>query len=95
MEDGGLRSHPHLAFQHPYPPTKLMWVPDADASRPDLLATSGDFLRVWRVGEEGVQLEKLLNNVSGNDACRCMGGSVFMSACRRGGGAGEKAAKQR
>ena len=39
-----------------------------DGSRPDLLATSGDYLRLWRVSDEpgaqqGVRLEKLLNNV--------------------------------
>ena len=40
-----------------------------DGTRPDLLATSGDFLRLWRVSDEpgsaqqGVRLEKLLNNV--------------------------------
>ncbi len=31
---------------------------------PDLLATSGDYLRVWRAGESETRLECLLNNVS-------------------------------
>lgn len=31
---------------------------------PDLLATSGDYLRVWRVSENESRLECLLNNVS-------------------------------
>ena len=31
---------------------------------PDLLATSGDYLRVWRVGDTETRLECLLNNVS-------------------------------
>ena len=41
-----------------------------DGTRPDLLATTGDFLRIWRLSDEpgsaqqGVRLEKLLNNVS-------------------------------
>ena len=30
---------------------------------PDLLATSGDYLRVWRVNEAETRLECLLNNV--------------------------------
>jgi len=30
---------------------------------PDLLATSGDYLRVWRVGDTETRLECLLNNV--------------------------------
>lgn len=31
---------------------------------PDLMATSGDYLRVWRVGDSETRLECLLNNVS-------------------------------
>lgn len=60
-------------FEHPYPTTKLMWIPDAKGAMPDLLATSGDYLRVWRVGDPSQQpqgndnaatrLECLLNNV--------------------------------
>ncbi len=62
-EGTGLRANPRQSFQHPYPPTKLMFVPDEDGTRPDLLASSGDFLRLWRITDEGVALEKLLNNV--------------------------------
>ena len=42
---------------------------DKEGSRPDLLATTGEFLRIWQVGEEGVTLERLLNNVRGGMAC--------------------------
>lgn len=63
-EGRGFVSAPHLTFPHPYPPTKLQWVPDKDGTRPDLLASSGDHLRLWRVGAEGVRLEQLLSNVS-------------------------------
>lgn len=31
---------------------------------PDLMATSGDYLRVWRVGDSETRLECLLNNAS-------------------------------
>lgn len=31
---------------------------------PDLLATSGDYLRVWRAREPETRLECVLNNVS-------------------------------
>ena len=41
-------------FDHPYPTTKIMWIPDTKGTFPDLLATSGDYLRVWRAG---MQLE--------------------------------------
>ena len=32
-------------------------------SFPDLLATSGDYLRVWQINDHGTRLECLLNNV--------------------------------
>eukprot|EP01013_Petalomonas_cantuscygni_P013277 TRINITY_DN2752_c0_g1_i1.p1 TRINITY_DN2752_c0_g1~~TRINITY_DN2752_c0_g1_i1.p1 ORF type:complete len:564 (+),score=103.19 TRINITY_DN2752_c0_g1_i1:240-1931(+) len=39
-------------FEHPYPATKVLWYPErvCDApSTPDLLATTGDYLRLWEV----------------------------------------------
>lgn len=62
-EAGRFVAEPQLTFQHPYPPTKIMFVPDKDCNRPDLLATTGDFLRIWQLQEDGVQLVKVLNNV--------------------------------
>lgn len=41
-------------FDHPYPTTKLMWIPDTKGVYPDLLATSGDYLRVWRVSKSSL-----------------------------------------
>ena len=52
-----------LAFQHPYPATKIMFMPDKEGAQPDLLATTGDFLRIWQLGDDGVSLVKLLSNV--------------------------------
>ncbi|GLC39801.1 WD repeat-containing protein lwd1 [Pleodorina starrii] len=46
---GELRSDPSLRFPHDYPATKLMWLPDREGCRPDLLATTGEALRIWRV----------------------------------------------
>ena len=51
-------------FDHPYPTTKIMWIPDQTAQLPDLVATSGDYLRLWRVNESQVRQECMLNNVS-------------------------------
>ena len=62
-ETGKFSSDPKLTFQHPYPPTKIMFVPDKEGAQPDLLATTGDYLRIWKVTEDGVVLNKLLNNV--------------------------------
>jgi WD repeat-containing protein 68 len=56
-------SDPQLAFQHPYPATKIMFMPDKEGAQPDLLATTGDYLRIWQLKESGTQLVKLLNNV--------------------------------
>lgn len=58
-------------FDHPYPATKVMWIPDAKGTHPDLLATSGDYLRVWKLDEGGggAHLECLLNNNRNSDFC--------------------------
>ena len=51
-------------FEHPYPTTKIMWMPDQTGARRDLLATTGDYLRLWNVMDnKSVRLEALLNNV--------------------------------
>jgi len=36
-EKGQLVCDPALTFRHDYPPTKLMFMPDQEACRPDLL----------------------------------------------------------
>jgi hypothetical protein len=48
---------------------QIMWNPDRVGNHPDLLATTGDYLRLWEVqssvGVEAgghVQMRKLLNN---------------------------------
>ena len=66
MDDdtGKFSSDPQLRFKHPYPATKLMFIPDKECVHPDLIATTGDYLRIWQVKEDEVQLLKLLNNVS-------------------------------
>ena len=40
-----------------------MFIPDKECARPDLIASTGDFLRIWQIKEDKVQLLKLLNNV--------------------------------
>ncbi|VDO97496.1 unnamed protein product [Schistosoma mattheei] len=57
-------------FAHHYPTSKIMWIPDTKCIFPDLLATSGDYLRVWRINEDSeVKNECLLNNNKNSDYC--------------------------
>ena len=48
-------------LEHPYPATRLQWAPDS-APR-DLLATSGDYLRLWSIADDEGKMECTLNNV--------------------------------
>ncbi len=58
-------------FDHPYPTTKIMWAPHKvlTGSEQDLLATTGDYLRLWRVGDDGVQVKSILNNNKSSEFC--------------------------
>lgn len=42
---------------------------EQEGCREDLLATTGDFLRVWKVQENGVVLKSLLNNNKNSEFC--------------------------
>ncbi|WOL02527.1 hypothetical protein Cni_G11246 [Canna indica] len=65
-----LLSHP-FDFEHIYPPTKLMFFPDVHNHHPDLIATSSDVMRLWRVGESSlVELQSIL---AGNRASKYSG----------------------
>lgn len=81
------QADPRLSFVHPFPATKLMFLPVKDPNQPDLLATTSDFLRIWSISEDGVALEKLLNNVSGRirGGCWTLGSQAYHFA---GGGKG-------
>lgn len=64
-------------FDHPYPCTKLSWIPDTHGNCPDLLATSGDYLRIWKIHKSVASPEKdiaenaalLNNNRHSNEYC--------------------------
>ncbi|KAG6481740.1 WD repeat-containing protein LWD1-like [Zingiber officinale] len=68
---GEIRSDPALCIEHPFPPTKTMFVPDRECLRPDLLATSADFLRIWRVADDSsrIELRSLLNGNRNSEFC--------------------------
>ena len=59
---------------HPYPSTKIMWIPDRQGTLPDLFATTGDYLRVWAVTDTAkgpceVNLRQFLNNNKNSEYC--------------------------
>ncbi|XP_068308927.1 WD repeat-containing protein LWD2-like [Pyrus communis] len=51
-----------LIFDHPYAPTNLMFFPSEDTANPDLIATSGDYLRLWEIHDDRIELKSLLNS---------------------------------
>ena len=64
-EDEGADFKPLTTFDHPYPATKVMWSPTSyTGSTNELLATTGDYLRIWSYDQEKkhVELKSLLNN---------------------------------
>ncbi|XP_051137984.1 protein TRANSPARENT TESTA GLABRA 1 [Andrographis paniculata] len=60
-ESSSINLLPSLTFQHPYPPTKLLFHPSPSSS-PNLLASSGDFLRLWEVKDASIDHVSTLNN---------------------------------
>ena len=68
-DTGEFRSDPRLAFDHPYPTTKIMFILDKECQRPDLLATTGDYLRIWQICEDQVEPKSLLNNNKNSEFC--------------------------
>jgi WD repeat-containing protein 68 len=50
-----------LIFDHPYATTNLMFFPSENAMNPDLIATSGDYLRLWEIHDDRIELKSLLN----------------------------------
>lgn len=56
-------------FEHPYPTTKIMWYPSESNDKPDLLGTTGDYMRIWEVTEHGVKQKCTLNNSKNTEFC--------------------------
>ena len=51
------------SFNHKYPPTKLMFIPDLEGAYADIMATSGETLKIWQINEKDVELRSdLVNN---------------------------------
>jgi len=55
--------------EHPYPPTKIMFMPDKTSRKDELLATTGDYLRVWKVTDDGIKLAGLFSTGRNSEFC--------------------------
>jgi WD repeat-containing protein 68 len=71
--DLGISLYKSGSFDHPYPCTKILWSPDAqNQGSKDLLATTGDYLRVWNASPGDTynpRKECLLNNNKSSEYC--------------------------
>jgi len=61
--------HSTNEFEHPYPPTRLMFVPDVSGTHPDLFASTGDYLRLWEIKNGSVQSRGSLSNSKNQESC--------------------------
>ncbi|XP_008797643.1 protein TRANSPARENT TESTA GLABRA 1-like [Phoenix dactylifera] len=69
-EARSLRPEPSSSFDHPYPPTKLMFHPWSLPNSPfSLLASSSEFLRLWRLDSSSVELRSILGNSKSSEFC--------------------------
>jgi DDB1- and CUL4-associated factor 7 len=64
----------HVAsISHPYPTTKISWIPDQTSTERDFIATTGDYLRIWSTPTESssheVLLEGTFNSNKENNYC--------------------------
>ncbi len=55
------------SFEHPYPPTKVAFGPEK--ARSDLLATSGDYLRLWQIRGNEIVPKVTLNQNKSSEFC--------------------------
>jgi DDB1- and CUL4-associated factor 7 len=70
LQQGSSSMERVCTFDHPYPATKIAWIPDAGGHRPELVGTTGDFLRIWEVTDAGEsKLKCILNNNKQTEFC--------------------------
>ncbi|XP_073045135.1 protein TRANSPARENT TESTA GLABRA 1 [Primulina eburnea] len=68
LESHSLQLLPGLSFDHPYPPTKLLFHPSS-APPTNLLASSGDYLRLWEVKDDSIDPVNIFNNSKSSEYC--------------------------
>lgn len=67
-----IKPNPNLSFDHPYPPTKLMFNPNPNPNPSlsgDILASSGDFLRLFSLRDNSIEPISVLNNSKTSEFC--------------------------
>lgn len=59
-----IKANPKLCFDQQYPATNIMFIPDKECQKPDLLATTAKHLRIWQVRDDNdqVDMKSVLNN---------------------------------
>jgi WD repeat-containing protein 68 len=57
------------SFDHPYPTTKIQWYPSSQTNTPDLVATSGDYLRLWQVKDDSIVKQSVFNTNTNSEYC--------------------------
>jgi len=67
-------SQPSLSFQHPFPATKIMFIPETGTGMADLLATGSDYIRIYRIDDtkdanSSVEMKSVLSNSSNSEFC--------------------------
>ncbi|XP_002530536.2 WD repeat-containing protein LWD1 [Ricinus communis] len=58
-----------LIFDHPYAPTNVMFFPSEDGANPDVVATSGDYLRLWQIYDDRIELKAFFSGNKSSDFC--------------------------
>ncbi|KAG2392315.1 hypothetical protein C9374_012567 [Naegleria lovaniensis] len=53
-------------FEHPYPATRIQFHPSANTSNLDLIATSGDYLRLWQLRDASTTTTMTTTTTNGN-----------------------------
>lgn len=56
-----ISAQPNLRLSQPFPATKIMFLPHRATSNSDLLASSSNCMRIWKLGQDNVELHRILD----------------------------------
>jgi hypothetical protein len=63
LDEASASLKPVATADHPFPPTKVMWMPYKESDKPDLFASTGDVLRIWEMRGNSIVSRCALNSV--------------------------------